>query len=335
MSRRASRRAEWWGFPRLAWLLLGLGLSLMLISGTVLLRNNGSRAALTPAPVGYALGGVTYCSYVVPPFAQKLGFSTRSVFDTRSDHVKGIALSDVDQNLNPIRSYQDPTWSSAGYLGFPILDGAGNIYVAPAPAISILDDPPAKSNIVYRIDAVTGKMAALIDLPAGRRPTPENSYGIMGLAYDCDTNSLYASSVFGSTRSVQAGRLFRIDPGSGQVKSQIDGLDAFGLAVFNSARGKRLYFGLARSAEVYSIGLDAHGNFTSATRAEVSLQGLGFHGDERARLFFFGPDNMIVQTMQFDFNLVAPTDARQTRFEYRYDSGTDTWHLVSVTPINS
>jgi hypothetical protein len=321
--------------PRQRLIIGAIGLALVIVIAGILIWNRFG-SGQTTLPPDYQQGSVTNCNSTQPAFAQKLGFSTRAVLDTRSQDVKGIALFDLDQNGKPTRSFQDPTWVTAGFLGPPVLDGAGNIYVAPIPAINILDNPPAKANYIYRIDAATGKMTALLDLPSLAQPTPENPYGIMALFYDCDTNSLYASSVFGSTRFTQAGRLFRIDLNTNTIRSVLDGIDAFGLAVFNSAQGKRLYWGLARSAVIDSIPLDAQGDFSGSIRTEVQLLGLGFHGDERARdIRFSGTDKLLIKTIQFDFNLVASTETRQTAFEYHYDSAQDRWQFVSSTPFNS
>ena len=61
---------------------------------------------------------------------------------------------------------------------------------------------------------------------------------------------------------------------------------------------------------------------------------MGFHGDERARDIRFTQDTMQVKTIQFDFNLIASTEIRQTALEYQYDAAQDRWQLVSSTPIN-
>ncbi len=198
----------------------------------------------------------------------------------------------------------------------------------------MLANPLARANFIYRIDGTTGKMSALLDLPTAAAPTLENPYGIMALAYDCDTNSLYASSVFGSTRLTQAGRLYRIDLDTSTIGSILDGIDAFGLAVFNSSQGKRLYWGSARTGAIDSVSLDAQGNFVGSIRNELLLSDLGYHGDERARDIRFTQDTMQVKTVQFDFNLIASTETRQTALEYHYDAAQDTWQLVTSTPIN-
>ena len=335
-AKAAGRRTEA-AAPSLRWLrwiaVIGV-VAVVVIGGVLLSASRNQDLSATPTAVAYRAGSVTWCNSVEPPFAQTLGFSRNAVLDTRSQDVKGVVLLDLDANGNPIKSFQDPTWTSAGFLGPPVLDRAGNIYVAPIPAINVLDNPLSRANFIYRIDGATGKMSALLDLPTTASPTLENPYGIMALAYDCDTNSLYASSVFGSTRLTQAGRLYRIDLDTFAIGSILDGVDAFGLAVFNSAQGKRLYWGSARTDTIDSINLDTQGNFVGAIHNEISLSDLGFHGDERARDLRFTQDTLQVKTIQFDFNLIASTETRQTALEYHYDPAQDTWQLVSSKPIN-
>ena len=102
------------------------------------------------------------------------------------------------------------------------------------------------------------------------------------MALDCDTNSLYVGSIMGSTRGNERGRLFRVDLLSNQVTATYDGVDAFGMAVYNSAAGKRLYFGAARAPEIRSIALRDDGAFGDDMRKEISLEDMGPRGDDRA-----------------------------------------------------
>jgi hypothetical protein len=272
---------------------------------------------------------------VRPQFTNALGFSQTLALDTRVSQVKGIALRELDSEGNILNTYQHPTWSSAGYMGAYIIDRHGDIYTAPIPFISILDNPPARANTIYRIHHETGDMLPYLDLPAGAPITAQSVYGILDLAYDCDTSMLYASSVLGSTYDRVAGRIFQIDPSNGQIRATLDGVDAFGLVVYNSAEGKRLYFGLARQPEVYSIALDSSGGFVGDPRPEISLAGMGFHHDERAQSITFPDvDVMQIKTILFDFNLVAPTETRQTIFEYTYNYDQHTWDLIGSMLVN-
>ncbi len=308
---------------------LGLALLvLVLIVGTR--RPSAEPEYVSPFP----LGSVQHCMSD-PSFLHLIGFLPGSVLDTRAKYVKGVALHELDQDGHIVRSYTDPSWSSAGYLGSLQRDESGNVYLIPAPFISTLDNPPQKANVIYRIDSETGKMSPLVDLPMSAPATPQNIYGLMDITYDCDTHSLYASSIYGSTYDTVSGSIFQVDPKTGAVKSILGGVDAIGLGVFNTLHGKRLYFGLARSPEIYSVGLDENGGLTHDVRPELSLEGLGLKSDERARLIIFQEQSQLaVKTVQFDFNLVAPTETEQTVLNYVYDSQQDKWQLTSSQVIN-
>ena len=66
----------------------------------------------------------------------------------------------------------------------------------------------------------------------------------------------------------EVGRIFEIDPATTKIESELDNIDAFGSIVFNTAKGKRLYFGMARTSEVRSVLLDDNGHFVGEPRPE-------------------------------------------------------------------
>jgi hypothetical protein len=112
------------------------------------------------------------------------------------------------------------------------------------------------------------------------------------------------------------------------VQSQLNDVDAFGVGVFNTAFGKRLYFGLARLPRILSVSLDAQGNIGGDVRLEFALDAFGVNTDQRVRAIrFFGADRMQLRTVQFSFNLIAPTELRESLLEYVYDAQTDSWQL--------
>lgn len=277
-------------------------------------------------------GGVTSCQKT-PPFAGAHGFSGSVALDTSARLVRGLLIykpNDQGQPSSDPPPYQNPSWSSAGYLTSPKTDRDGAVYVAPVPWISVLYNPPDRANTVYRIDPQSEQMTPLVALPAGAPTNPENVYGILALTYDCDTNSLYAASVAGSTRTEEHGRLFKIDLATKQFTIVRDNIDAFGLAIYNSARGKRLYYGLARRPEVYSLLLDARGDPIGEPRAEIDFSGSGVRGDERARrIQVVDKGKLTVTIAQFDFTLTAPTNPRETLLSYDYDKAKDRWILQS------
>lgn len=293
-----------------------------------------TRPAVPPPATPRAIGGVANCARQ-PAFVTAMGFSQNASLSTADDRRMGLVLVEPAAD-GSLRAYQHESWTLAGWLGGLVLDERGNIYAVPAPRISLWDNPPEKQTTLYRVDAESGVMAALLALPAAQPPSAANPYGLMGLTYDCETRSLYVSSVAGSSRAAEVGRLFRVEVGGAAPKlsAQLDGVDAIGLGVFNAAQGKRLYFGSARTSEVRSVALDEAGNFTGAPRREFDLAEHDPRGDDKARRLTFDPTGGLqVDGMKFNFNLVATSEHQQNRYRYRYDAAGDAWIFLEVAPV--
>jgi sugar lactone lactonase YvrE len=322
-SPRSTARVRWksiakWGLASL--ILVSAGVAIWL----------ATRPATPPPQV--RVGGVAYCRGL-PRFAQTLGFGGQMFLSTSERLIKGLVMYEVNPATGARRTFQDPSWDDAGYLGPITFDGDGNVYVAPVPRISLVDNPPEKQNIIYRVDTDTGVMSEFLSLPAPEPPSSSNPFGVLGLTHDCDTHSLYATSVAGSTRSRELGRIYRIDPSTGQVVSHFDDVDALGIGVFNGAHGKRLYFGSARVAEVRSIALDEHGDFVGEPRAEFSIIALSGGRDEKARrMSFDSAGGMLLYGVEFNFNLVATSEPLQTLYRFRYNPSQDGWELLAIEP---
>ena len=298
--------------------------------GSTTAGTGSGAGAATPTITRFtgAIGGVSNCRRQ-PAFTQSLGFSRSTLLSTASRTVKGLVIIEppaTGSSAKP-RTYQHPSWTMAGYLGPDAVDQSGNIFVAPAPRVNLIDNPPERANIIYKVESATGVMTRFLDLPYAQAPSLTNPFGILGLTYDCDTNSLYATSVAGSTRQEELGRLYRIDLNTGQVASQVNGIDAIGLAVFNGTHGKRLYFGSARTQDVRSIELDINGNFYGQPRTEFSLAGLGPDGNDRARKISFDRTGaMTVNGTKFAFNLAPPpAQATAAAYTFHYDAANDAW----------
>lgn len=274
----------------------------------------------------YPVGGTSLCKRP-PAFAAAQGFSAQAQLSTQDSRRIGLVITEGGADGAPARVYQHPSWRQGGHLGAPVLDEAGNVYVVPVPYVHTLDNPAEQQNTIYKVEGQTGEMRPLLDLPVAAPPSAANPYGLVGLTYDCDLRSLYASTLSGSDETGLRGRLYQVDPSAGKVRDMMEGIDAFGLTTFNGARGKRLYVGLARRSEVVSLALTADGGFgTEAPRTEFSLAGLGVHGDEKARRITVGPDQaMVVRIMTFDFNLVSNSERLQTGLRYVYDGDSDRW----------
>lgn len=330
-----------------AWTVGTLFVGVLLIGGAIFFLRDAEMTVATPQPAAVAEastptpaptapsrpagappGIVDYCKRS-PKFRETQGFSTRSVLSTAERGVKGAIMVEVDANGQVTRNYQHPSWDDAGYLGHVVLDRAGNIYAFPAPYVSLIDNPPALQNIIYRIDSATAEMTRFYTLTAPALPAGENPFGIMGLAYDCDTESLYASSVAGSTRAETLGQIVRLDLATHEVRFQYEGVDAFGVGLYIGPTGKRLYYGLARTPEIYSIGVDDAGDLLDDIRLEITLPDPTL---KARRLIFAADGSLQVRSRPFDFNLIVTSDRPEVLFTYQFDDVTQQWQLVQPQP---
>ncbi len=286
--------------------------------------------APTPIPLDSPVGVTSYCQNI-PIFMGEMGFNQPALSTSLPDYV-GAVLVDLDGAGNALDVYQHPSWDDAGYLGPITRDANGNLYVSPVPKVSLDLNPLEEQNKIYRIDTVTGEMVEFLDVEGLRPLTASNPFGVIGLTYDCDTNSLYAATLAGSTASEEVGRIVRIDLDTGQPVAALDNMDVIGLGVFNGLTGKRLYYGSARSSDIYSIPLDEQGDFVGESRLEFSLVALEGGGDEKARRISFTRDSMMTITaIDFTYSLhSAIGDEPQTHYKLRYLPD-DTWGIVEVS----
>lgn len=274
------------------------------------------------------VGRVTQCQ-IAPQFVAETGVSSQAMLGTTIADVMGIAIWDPIMPDGGV--IQHETWDDAGFLGPYEYDSAGNVYTAAVPYVSLDNNPPAEQNKVYKIDTNTAVMSQFIEVPAASLPNQANPFGVLGLAYDCDTNNLYTTSVAGSTPDQENGRISRINLETGEVEGQIEAVDAIGIGVFNSTTGKRLYYGRARAGVVYSILLDSMGDFVGEPRREFSLTDLGITTTDKIRRITFPSDSeMQMKGVDFNYNPVVSGDAEQTIYNLRYVTADDTWELVDV-----
>lgn len=300
--------------------LVGSAILLIAAVGLAIYFYKNSAPPKTNRPVG----NTTACQKI-PPFVRTLGFGNNVAFSTSDRKAQGLVLVEGE------RVYQHPSWKIAGSLAPITRDGSGNTFVAPAPWIDVLENKPDEQNKVFKVDGQTQEMKQFVTLPKAAESSSQNPYGALGLAFDCDTNSIYVSSIAGSTRDQINGRIFQLST-DGKILSQLDKTDAIGLAVFNSAKGKRLFFGQARNPEIWSVALDDKGNFSGDARKEVSLENLGTRGDDKARRITFSTNEMVIFGIEFNFNLIAPSEKQETVYRYQYDANSDSWFYVTPAP---
>lgn len=269
-----------------------------------------------------------------PSFIKNMGYNpARSAFSTSEKKTKGLVLLQInatgDTTGGGRKLYQHNTWASAGWLGPLQIDPNGNLFVGPVPVINLLDNPPSKQNIIYKVDAATGIMNPFVQLPLAidSNSNLANPYGILGFAYLCQSNTLYASTVQGSTRQQENGVLYAIATSSAQIIDKVKHTDILGMGISYISGSRRLYYGSARNSNVYSIELAENGKFGGKPIFEFSIANLGPRGDDKVRRIKFNKatGQMNLYGLEFNFNLTAPTEKQETIYNFNYDAEQNKW----------
>lgn len=303
------------------WVVVG-GLATAVI--LIILWQQNKAPALPP---DYRPGVVTDC-LAGPAFLPELELDSPFI-DTSQRVAMGLIIGEPYENG---RYYQHETWDDAGNLGPFTYDNKGNIYLSPVPLASLETNPTAEQNQVYVVDSQTAEMTQFLELPWPLPPSGANPFGVVGLTYDCDTNSLYVASVAGSTAQEEVGTIYQIDITTGEIVSQLNNSDAIGVGVYNGSSDKRLYYGVARSPEVYSISLDATtGNFYGEPRFEFSLAAQpGGSFDNAHRIQFTQDGRMLIKGREFSYSLQVASEPQRNLYAFQHDPNEDSWTFLNV-----
>lgn len=292
-----------------------------------LLAACGAQAEVPPLPEGYAIGYTDYC-HASPQFVAALDFE-QPVIDTTQEFGTGVLVREMGGDG---RSYQHDTWDDAGKIGAFAIDWLGNIFVAPAPVLNQELNPVEEQNKIFRVDSQSAEMALFASLPWPLPPAGSNPYGVVGLAYDCDSGSLYAASIAGSTAEDEVGVIYQLNPDTGEILSRLENVDALGIGVFNASQGKRLYYGAGRTPEIYSVALDGDGRFVGSPRLELSLAAQpGGRAENGQRIQFTADNTMIVKAIEFNYSLQATTRRERNIYSFQYQPESDAWTLLNIT----
>lgn len=296
-------------------------------AGAAVSTSTPETAPTLAQPALPSLRSVTACRQL-PAFTEQLDLTESAFFGTNVAGRIGLAIADPSANS----VLQDDTWDDAGNLGPYVLDGLGNVWTAPVPLTSLEQNPPDQQNKIYLVDTNTAKMSEYVELAPARPPSEFNPFGIVGLAYDCETNSLYAASLMGSTPTEEVGRIFRIDLDDNTASLVLEGADVMGVGVAEAPDGKRLYYGLARSGEVRSLPLNSSGDAAGDSRTEFALTTLvGSATNDRAQRIAVDADgNLEIKGVEFNYSLRISGQTVPTIYVVHLNRATGQWELMSA-----
>lgn len=302
------------------------------LTGLILIVSGLGLSACNNEPdMGDFRAGLTNSCRAQAPFVGNSGLTQPVAIDSRQRGYEGLRLiSSRDR-----QTWQHPSWDDIGHVGAFDRDRQGNIYVSAIPNVHVNAEILAISNTLYQIDASSGEMKPFLELPAAKPPSSSNPFGIIGLYFDCDTDSLYVSSVAGSTAKEVVGRIFQVDVASKKIISQLEKTDAFGIATFNGMKHKRLYLSSARTSDIYSVALDAKGSFTQDIKYEFSLTKLPGGDSSNIRKFDIrkardGSYTLQAKEEAFRFSLMAGRNPVRRIYHFNYATGSDSWQFKNI-----
>lgn len=282
-----------------------------------------------------ASGGVYQCARL-PSFIKAKGLSQPVAIDTSITRLPGLVIREL---VGKKRLYQHESWRQTGHVGSTVRDRHGNIYVISIPGVALDTNPLERRNKVYKVDANTGEMQLFVDLPLSESGTQQNPFGTLGLALDCETESLYVSTVAGSTPQETLGKIYQISLKTGGIVDEYSGVDSIGLGIFKHQKQKRLYFGDARSSNVYSIPLSDRGAFRRTVKPEYEVSLLGIKNGDSTQVrkirFSVGGDGglqMALDETEFSYRMAAETARRYRKYTFKLDRVTAQWSLLSIQP---
>lgn len=258
-----------------------------------------------------------------PQFLVELGLTQDFQISTGEPGVRGLILIGANaENSGAVSRYQHQSWSRAGFLDAFVMARNGDVYFAPSPRTGLGIETPQNQDHIYKLDTNTGELVDFLTLPAAAPSTPEFPFGVVGLAYNCDTNALYVTAITGSTPETQVGRIYHIDLNTGEIAGQIENVDAYGAAVRATGNGSQLLFGSTRDSQIRALDLNADGNFQGEPRTVATLA-----ESQRARSISISNGNeMVVQAVEFNYANADVPEGEQVRLNY--DGASDTWNIA-------
>lgn len=248
----------------------------------------------------------------------------RAALSSSLRNYPGLAL--VDVQLGTI--WRHDSWDDFGHLGLITTDESGNSYVSPIPVINTLEQESDRQiqNTIFKVDSRTAELSPWLVLPGSTGTNSQNPYGILGLLYDCHGKYLFVSTVAGSDRDKEIGKIYSIDTDTKEILDVMEGMDVLGLGISGITGKKLLLLGRCRSTEVHAVEIAANGKFIGNPELILNLAMLGPKGDDRAKKIEVLPNGFLqVKGVTFYYNLTAPTEIHETKHLFKYHRYKDEW----------
>ncbi len=189
------------------------------------------------------------------------------------------------------------------------------------------DNPLAGAATLWRADTTSGELRPFVTSPGAA--SERNPFGVLGLFYACDLDTLYAGSVLGSTPTQERGGVIAIHLPDGAQTPLLSDTDVVGVLLVRQGVGYTLYAGLARHPEVIALPLDAQGRPSGSPATLLDLTTAGATPQERARKLRLVGGELVIDLVPFTFSLQPnATDVPQVRRAvWGWDAAAGAWGL--------
>jgi hypothetical protein len=252
-----------------------------------------------------------------PIFLSKLKIPQPIAIDLSQQHYKGLAFL-FGRGLR--RAVHLKSWERFDYFGSYALDREGNIYLTPMPFISVKPYTFNLQKNIYKLDSRSGKLSIWLTIDEVNA-TSNNPFGIISVAYDGDSNSLWISAIDRSDYFHSRGVIYQIDIASKEIVQKIESIDALTIKLVETTKGKYLLAGLAKDNSLVALEIK-DGRLSSK---QIKLFETPNIEEHIRKIRVAGEKHLKVETIPFSYTLIAETGERSIRRKYNFYYEKDSW----------
>ena len=255
-----------------------------------------------------------------PQFLRRLKIPQPVIIDLSQKRYKGVAIhygKRFQKTMHP------KTWEKYAYFSTYTLDTQGNIYLIPAPFISIQADTFELQKNIYKVDTQSNELAVFMsfdDVTA----SSNNPYGMNAITFDCDDKTLWASAIDKSTYEHQNGIIYHINPATQKVLQKVAGFDVLTMRLINTKTGKHLLVGSARDNGLYAYKV-IQGQLSKTPEKLLELPSANEH---IKKIKIKGNNHLELQTIPFSYSLIAQSSKKDRGvYDARWNEASNKWSL--------
>jgi len=259
----------------------------------------------------------------LPMFLKEANLPQPFMIDLSQKQAKGINFlygKRFKQNLH----YKD--WERYDHFSTYTLDKQGNTYLTPMPFISI---EPSTFNLqknIYILDTYTAKLSIWMQLDEVL-PTGSNPYGVMAVAYDCDDETLWVSTIDQTDYQTQKGRLYHIDIKTKRILQRIEGFDALTLSILHTTHKKYLLAGSAKEQGLYAFTYENQ-MLLPIPKKLFDLPNPNAH---IRKIKVIGSNTLSLETIPFAYTLVTQTSQHyRTLYQAKLSDINKRWQIKKI-----